>query len=298
MTTRPTVRSFALVLLASAIGCAGSVTTGKRTGSGEILVTSPRGLFRLRADGTGTPAMLVAHPVRLLDVSRDGRSYLFSTDEAELFLVSGEGRDVRGPLDVGVGVEDAAMSPDGQHIAVVPAADKRAEDDAVVIVDARTLAARVLPAAGSGSARHVVWAEAGDAVRVEFARRVDPMGLKPARLEAVWVQIADGIRTPLEGPPVRVAAPRNRAMQPACPGRLAWAVSWDRIEGIDRVDSEGRPRRLLVLDASRGGQGDLFYAPGCRTVVFGLSGDTWVVDISGGGARALAQGLPLPLPSR
>ncbi|HUS63656.1 MAG TPA: hypothetical protein VMZ28_03895 [Kofleriaceae bacterium] len=261
-------------------------------------MVSPRGLFRVRADGTGTPATLIDHPVALLDVSADGRSYLFRSEDAELFLVGGEGKTVRGPLEVGVGVEDAALSPDGTLLAVVPAADKRTEDDALVIVDARTLAVRVLPAAGSGSALHVVWAEAGDAVRVEFARRVDPLGLKPARTEAVWVQIADGVRTPLEGPPARAAAPRHRPIAPVCGGRLAWAVSWDRIEGIDRVDAEGRPRRLLVLDGTRGSQGELFFAPGCSTVVFGLGGETWVVEVTGAGARALAAGMPLPLPTR
>ncbi len=253
----------------------------------EPYVTGPRGIGRIRLDGTGDRVIFPpGHFIR--DVTADGTFMALSDDDTNLRVGDTRQGTLRAVSQLAKRVSEAAFSPDGKTLAATRHADfdlpqsRQVEDDTVYLIDVETLAARELPAATDHWPVRLGWSTAGDALYLRMQEG-------PSQV----VKVADGTRTELsqsEAPfPLRQNLLWGDHLTCATSGVKAVAVGFD--EGIDLVAVDGSSRRIVTIDngGRRAGCGDQFQAlsllyltPHCSAVVFSFGRVLYVASVDDG----------------
>ena len=291
-----------LVLLAAA-GCGGSA--GKLVNEQKdpaafvtekqplVLIPATGGLVRMNLDGSSRET-LAAPGYGLEAMTRDGRMLALGDKDTNLFVLDAAAPD-RTPrqvhaLDGRAG--SVAMRPDGGLIAVTRHADfsqpqarwGESEDDAVYLIDPRTLAVDVIPKTRDELVTGLVWTADGSALVLGMFHH-----------DQVRLDLATRTRTVTHDEPPIVRGAGTRTCERT--GDRLERRGGQGDEGVDIVSRTGQVRRLIVIEGRKRGFHDHLgtieepvFTPSCRYVVFGFRRTVWVADAATGVVGKLAEG--------
>jgi len=294
------MRRLALLLAAILPACGGSpgrITNEQRapgafvTERQSFLVGTPSGLTRVQLDGSGAQS-LVPPSYGLLAMNADASVMVLGDKDTNLYVRDGSGQIRRVPqLDGRVG--SAALSPDGARVAVVRHADfgqpqgvwSQSEDDAVWLVDVRTLAVEVLPKSRNELVTRLAWERDGKGLLLGM------FSSGTLRLD-----LATRARTPLGKDLAEVAAPSGGSATCAATGARLELVGFRGDEGID-LKGPGAARRLVTVVGRKRGFHDYqatirnpIFAASCRYALFEFGAALWVVDAEKGVVGKVIEG--------
>jgi hypothetical protein len=303
------------LLLASCAGAPGRLTNPRRepasfvTERQAFLVVTPAGLTRVQLDGSGAETLFPAG-YNLLTMTPDASVVVLGDQNTNLFVRRAGSTEVRRVPELDRRVGSVALSPDGVRVAVARHADfsqpqalwSKSEDDAIWLVDTRSLAVEVLPKSRDELVTSLAWQRDGRGLI---------LGMFSSR--TVRLDLASRTRAPLETRPTELLVPQSGGPVCARTGARLELRGFRGDQGIDLREASGATRRLVVVEGRTRGFHDYrptvrdpIFSDSCRYALFEFGAGLWVVEVEtgvvghvivGGAARPL-QAAPASAPAR
>lgn len=285
------------------VGCGGSMGTLRGAladtafvdEAAQIRFHDAWGLRRISLDGTGRTD-LFPRTYSLLD-ELPGGPFALGNSNTDLFISSGPG-DVRVVPELRGRVSRVRFSNDGSRLVASRHADFElpqsdwVDDDAIYLIDAKTLEVKIYPARSDRWIVSLGWSDDGTEVWTESQDHVDE-----------WLNLATGERRP-RSPDDRP----NARGEPGVWGTVGCATEGLSLdtndEGIFLVHPDGAREALVYLDGRERGFHDYlpsfgaaFFTPSCRHVVFSYNRAVWVAQVTTKKVGKLVDGdSPMPIP--
>jgi hypothetical protein len=286
------------VTLAACGGSPGRITNAQRapgefvTERQAFLVGTPSGLTRVQLDGSGVET-LVPPTYHLLAMSADASVMALGDRDTNLYVHDAATRRIRQVPQLDRRVGSAALSPDGTRVAVVRHADfsqpqaiwSQSEDDAIWLVDARSLAVEVLPKSRDELVTRLAWDRDGRSLLLGMFNS-----------GSVRLDLATRARTPLAKDLAEVAEPTGGSATCARTGARLELIGFRGDQGID-LKEPGGARRLVTVVGRRRGFHDYqatirnpIFSASCRYALFEFGTAVWVVEVEKGVVGKVIEG--------
>jgi len=307
MRGRPVVALPLSLLLAACGGSPGRMTNPRRepasfvTERQGLLVVTPAGLTRVQLDGSGAEA-LFPPGYNLLAMTADASVVVLGDKDTNLFLRAAGASQVRRVPELDRRVGAVALSPDGARVAVARHADfsqpqalwPKSEDDAIWLVDTRSLAVEVVPKSRDELVTSLAWERDGRGLVLGM------FGSGTVRLD-----LASRRRAKLEAWPANTLLPPTGSPTCARTGARLELRGFRGDEGIDLREASGATRRLVTVVGRKRGFHDYqptvrgpVFTESCRYALFEFGPAVWVVEVATGVVGQVVMGNgPQPLRS-
>jgi dipeptidyl aminopeptidase/acylaminoacyl peptidase len=286
-----------LSILFALVGCGGS--PGRLVNASQpvaqlvsdndpLLVATDSGLERIRINGSDRRP-IAASKYELVAMTPDGAVFALEDSETNLYVLEAGGPPRRvAALDHRAGA--VAISPDGMRIAAAKHADfsrpqsewDSSEDDAVWLIDTKTLATEVIPKSCNMGVTNILWAPDGASIT---------LGLSHG--DFVQLDLATKVRKNVDRP-VWHGSARDVCTKT---GDHLQLVGWQGDQGIDILDASGAKRHFVVIEGRSRGFHDYrptvdtaLFSRSCKYVVFTFNRSIWIGDVASGAIGHLISG--------
>jgi hypothetical protein len=294
----------AIGVLLVTVACGGSsgrlankqrVLTGMVKDRDMLLIESGNDHVQMRVDGTDLKK-LWPRTYSIKAMVPDGSVVVLGDSDTNLFVANGLGASPRRITALDGRASNATVRADGLQVAATRHADfdtpqsewSKTEDNAVYLVDVKTLAVDVIPKTSGEQITSMWWYVDGTALYMEtFAS------------DKYRLELATRTRTKLPADPPRseLSYPKRHNVCEHTGATLAPHNGTNGDEGIDLVDKSGSARHLIVIEGRSRGFHDYQstireygFTKSCDYVVFDYVRAIWVVDVASGEVAKLMDG--------
>jgi hypothetical protein len=260
-----------------------------------LLIESGTDHVRIRVDGTDR-ATLWSRKYSIQDMTPSGSVVVLGDSDTNLYVASGLGAQPQRITALDGRAGSVKLRPDGAVIAATRHADftqrqsqwHKSEDDAVYLIDVKTLAIDVIPKSREELVTSLWWYADGLSLFVE-TRTFDKLKL----------DLATRTRTKLDADPERSAlhVPKLRDVCERTGEMLVPAGGAKGDKGIAIFQRSGATKPLVVIEGRSRGFHDYqstirryAFTHSCEYVVFDYERAIWVVEVATGDVAKLMDG--------